>query len=214
MGARGRLGQARLMHASRIRVLLADDHLAVRLGLADLLEDEEGIALAGATASAREMLVEALRVSPDVAVVDYQLGDGQTDGLSLCRMLKGLPRPPRVLVYSAYADSRLAVRAVVAGADGVISKGSLGTEVVWAIHAVAEGRRLLPPVAPAIARSLRDRLGPLDQIILRMLIEGMADDDISRALELSPERLDSRRWEMLRVLGAMPDRRPAPAAAL
>jgi DNA-binding NarL/FixJ family response regulator len=85
-----------------------------------------------------------------VTVVDYELGDGRTDGLSLCRMLKGLPRPPRVLIYSAYADSRLAGKALAAGADGVIGKSSLGVEVVWAIQAVARGRRVLPPL-PAVA---------------------------------------------------------------
>jgi two-component system, NarL family, response regulator DevR len=138
------------VQASPIRVLLVDDHPAVRTGLADLLDGEEGIELAGAAATAREMLVEALRVSPDVTVVDYELGDGRTDGLSLCRMLKGLPRPPRVLIYSAYADSRLAGKALAAGADGVIGKSSLGVEVVWAIQAVARGRRVLPPL-PAVA---------------------------------------------------------------
>ncbi|HYZ81728.1 MAG TPA: response regulator transcription factor [Solirubrobacteraceae bacterium] len=127
-----------------------DDHPAVRTGLADLLADEEGIELAGAAATAREMLVDALRVTPDVAVVDYELGDGQADGLSLCRLLKGLPRPPRVLMYSAYADSKLADRALAAGADGVIGKSSLGVEVVWAIQAVARGRRVLPSM-PAVA---------------------------------------------------------------
>jgi two-component system response regulator DevR len=136
------------VRASRIRVLLVDDHEAVRQGLADLLADEEGIELVGAAATAREMLVEALRVAPDVAVVDYQLGDGRTDGLALCRLLKGLPRPPRVLVYSAYADWKLAEQALAAGADGLVSKGSLGIEVMWAIHAVAEGRQVLPRTSP------------------------------------------------------------------
>jgi DNA-binding NarL/FixJ family response regulator len=150
MGARRVWGDARHVQASRIRVLLVDDHEAVRQGLADLLADEEGIALAGAAATAREMLVEALRVTPDVAVVDYELGDGQTDGLTVCRLLKGLPRPPRVLMYSAYADSRLAEEALAAGADGVIGKSSLGVEVVWAIEAVARGRRVLPPL-PSLA---------------------------------------------------------------
>jgi two-component system response regulator DevR len=137
------------VQASPIRVLLVDDHPAVRTGLADLLDGEEGIELAGVAATARELLVEALRVTPDVTVVDYELGDGNTDGLSLCRLLKGLPRPPRVLLYSAYADSRLADRALRAGADGVIGKSSLGVEVVWAIEAVARGRRVLPPL-PAV----------------------------------------------------------------
>jgi two-component system response regulator DevR len=138
------------MPADPIRVLIVDDHLAVRLGLAELLEDEEGIELAGVAATAREMLVEALRVSPDVAVVDYQLGAGQTDGLALCRMLKGLPRPPRVLIYSAYADSTLTANALAAGADGVIGKSSLGIEVMWAIRAVAHGRQVVPAVVPSL----------------------------------------------------------------
>ena len=150
MGARGRLDDTQSVQASRIRVLLVDDHEAVRQGLADLLADEEGIALAGAAATAREMLVEALRVTPDVAVVDYELGDRQTDGLTVCRLLKGLPRPPRVLMYSAYADSRLADEAIAAGADGVLAKSALGVEVVWAIEAVARGRRVLPST-PAVA---------------------------------------------------------------
>jgi two-component system response regulator DevR len=150
MGARRSAGDSQDVQASRIRVLLVDDHEAVRQGLADLLADEEGIALAGAAATAREMLVEALRVTPDVAVVDYELGDWQTDGLTVCRLLKSLPRPPRVLMYSAYADSRFVEEALAAGADGVIAKSSLGVEVVWAIEAVARGRRVLPPL-PAIA---------------------------------------------------------------
>jgi two-component system, NarL family, response regulator DevR len=150
MGAPPPRSDSQDVQASRIRVLLVDDHEAVRQGLADLLADEEGIALAGVAASAREMLVEALRVTPDVAVVDYELGEWQTDGLTVCRLLKGLPRPPRVLMYSAYADSRLAEEALAAGADGVIGKNSLGVEVVWAIEAVARGRRVLPSL-PALA---------------------------------------------------------------
>src|SRR5919201_940206 len=138
------------MQASHIRVLLVDDHPAVRLGLADLLDGEEGIELAGAAAGTGEMLVETLRVTPDIAVVDYQLGAGQTDGLALCRMLKGLPRPPRVLIYTAYADPTLTAGALAAGADGVIGKSSLGIEVMWAIRAVAQGRQVVPAEVPSL----------------------------------------------------------------
>ena len=128
-----------------------------------------------------------------MAVVDYQLGDGVGDGLALCRELRQLPRPPSVLIYSAYADSSLAVMALVAGADGVMSKGSLGTEVSWAIRALAHGRRVLPRIAPSVAGSLRERLAPLDQAILGMLLEDIDEDDISRLLGFGPAALDSRR---------------------
>jgi two-component system, NarL family, response regulator DevR len=183
-----------------IRVLAVDDHLAVRHGLRDLLADEEQIELVGVASTAREALIEGLRRAPDVAVVDYQLGRGQRDGLALSIMLKGLPRPPRVLVYSAYADSTLAVRALVAGADGLVSKGSLGTEVTWAIHAVANGRRLLPPVAPEILEALRERLEPEDQPLFGMLLGETTEDEIARVLRIAPDALPARRRLMLQAL--------------
>lgn len=197
MGAGAGDRQARCMP---IRVLAVDDHLAVRHGLTDLLAEEEEIELVGVASTAREALIEGLRRAPDVAVVDYQLGRGKRDGLALSIMLKGLPRPPRVLVYSAYADSALAVRALVAGADGLVSKGSLGTEVSWAIHAVAKGRRVLPPVAPEIAEAMRARLDSEDQPLLGLLLSETPEDEIARVMRITPDALAVRRRRMLEAL--------------
>ena len=198
--------------ADAVRVLVVDDHLAVRLGLGRLLDEEDGIELVGLSPGARDGRRDAVRTAPDVAVVDYHLGDGEGDGLALCRELRRLPRPPSVLIYSAYADSSLAVMALVAGADGVMSKGSLGTEVSWAIRALAHGRRVLPRIAPSVAGSLRERLAPLDQAILGMLLEDIDEDEISRLLGLGPAALDSRRRGMLATLGSITDLRASPVA--
>jgi DNA-binding NarL/FixJ family response regulator len=164
-------------------------------------------------ASAREALADATRVAPEVAVVDYHLDDG--DGLSLCRALKRLPRPPRVLVYSAYADGLLTAAAVVAGADAVISKGSLGEEVVRTIRVLSHGRRAIPPIPRAVQRSLRARLEPSDQAILGMLLQGIAPSEIADVLGISPSRLESRRAAMLSALTALDDAEPLrePASA-
>jgi DNA-binding NarL/FixJ family response regulator len=184
-----------------IRVLVVDDHAAVRMGLGGLLEDHLDVELVATAASAREALADAARVAPDVAVVDYHLDD--SDGLTLCRALKRLPRPPRVLVYSAYADGALAAAAVVAGADGVVSKGTLGEEVVRTIRVLAHGRRAIPPIPRAVQRSLRARLEPTDQAILGMLLQGIAPSEIADVLSISPSRLESRRAAMLRTLAAI-----------
>src|SRR5262249_51712920 len=71
-----------------IRVLVVDDHAAVRMGLGGLLEDHGDVEVVATAASAREALADAARVGPDVAVVDYHLDD--SDGLTLCRALKRL----------------------------------------------------------------------------------------------------------------------------
>ncbi|HEY1594023.1 MAG TPA: response regulator transcription factor [Thermoleophilaceae bacterium] len=196
-----------------IRVLVVDDHAAVRVGLGGLLEDRTDLEVVATAASAREALADATRVAPEVAVVDYHLDDG--DGLSLCRALKRLPRPPRVLVYSAYADGLLTAAAVVAGADAVISKGSLGEEVVRTIRVLSHGRRAIPPIPRAVQRSLRARLEPSDQAILGMLLQGIAPSEIADVLGISPSRLESRRAAMLSALTALDDAEPLrePASA-
>jgi two-component system, NarL family, response regulator DevR len=181
-----------------IRVLVVDDHAAVRLGLGGLLEDHADLEVVATAASAREALADTARVAPDVAVVDYHLDD--TDGLTLCRAIKRLPRPPRVLVYSAYADGSLTAAAVVAGADAVVSKGSLGEEVVRTIRVLAHGRRAIPPIPRAVQRSLRARLEPTDQTILGMLLQGIAPSEIVDVLGISPSRLESRRAAIVKDL--------------
>src|SRR5256885_16573537 len=69
-----------------IRVLVVDDHAAVRMGLGGALEDHSDLTVVATAAGAREALADAAPVAPVVAVVDYHLDDG--DGLTLCRALK------------------------------------------------------------------------------------------------------------------------------
>ena len=94
-------------------IVLVDDHPAVRAGLRGLIEDEEGMRVAASAASAREGLEAIADARPDVALVDLHLPDD--DGLSLCLRARSLPEAPRVIIYSAFADAGLAVRARIAG---------------------------------------------------------------------------------------------------
>ncbi len=74
-------------------------------------------------------------------------------------MLKRLERAPRVVIYSAYCDGPLAAACVVAGADGLVSKGGVGAELCDAVRAVARGHSRLPIVPPTLAGAMRRRLG-------------------------------------------------------
>ena len=126
----------------QIRLLAVDDHPAVRRGLRELLEDQPDFRVISVVSSAEEAMIVAEGEQLDVAVVDCQLGD--RNGLWVSRKLKRLRRPPRVLIYSAYCDGLRAAAAVVAHADGLVSKGGLGSELCDAVRAVANGRKLLP----------------------------------------------------------------------
>jgi len=190
----------------RLRVLVVDDHPAVRLGLLQLLDDQPDFDVVDAASSAEEARSLAEREPIDVAVVDYQLGS--RSGLWLTRMLKRLEPAPSVVMYSAFSDGPLAAACVVAGADGLVSKGRAGAELCHAIRAVARGQSRLPLVPPTLAGAMRRRLGAEDQAIFGMLLAGIDPSEIAITLGISERALDSRRWAMLHKLEGL---RPEPA---
>jgi DNA-binding NarL/FixJ family response regulator len=191
-------------------VLVVDDHQAVRLGVEALLADEEGIGAVRSAASAGEALAVAEAEPSDVAVVDYHLPD--RDGLALTRELKAIDDPPRVLVYSAYADQRLELAALVAGADGVLGKQALGIELCERIHSLARGSGGEFSISAATLAAASYELEIDDRPILGMLINGTPPEEIARVLAISEQWLDARRWAMLRSLKEPPRVRRSEAA--
>ena len=189
---------------SRLRLLVVDDHPAVRLGLLQLLDDQPDFVVVDAACSAEEARSLAEREPIDVAVVDYQLGS--RSGLWLTRKLKELEPAPRVVMYSAYTDGPLAAACVVAGADGLVGKGSVGAELCHAVRAVARGHSRLPLVPPTLAGAMRRRLGHQEQAIFGMLLAGIDPSEIATTLGISERALDAHRWAMLHKLeGLRPD---------
>lgn len=181
-----------------IRLLVVDDHPAVRRGLSELLEDQPDFRVLAAVGTAEDAVAVAAREVFDVAVVDYQLPG--RNGLWVSRKLKRLAHPPRVLIYSAYYDGVLAASAVVAEADGLVSKGGLGAELCEAIRTVAGGRSSFPVVPWQLAETMRRRLQDEEQAIFGMTLAGIAPAEIAQTLGLSSAELESRLWEMLRKL--------------
>jgi DNA-binding NarL/FixJ family response regulator len=181
-----------------IRVLLADDHPAVRLGVRKLINDQPDMVVVAEARSADEAL-SYLEQGDDVAVLDYHLG-GVRDGLWATRRLKRQQGAPRVLIYSAFADSALGVAALVAGADGLLGKGSLGEELCIAIRRLAGGRQYLPAIPLSVAQVMRSHLSPSDQAIFAMLQADVPPDEIVERLGIGPDELDDRREIMLLAL--------------
>lgn len=185
-----------------IRVLVVDDHPAVRAGVRGLLMAQRDVASVTAVANARDAVAAARERVFDVAVVDYHLPD--RDGLSLTRQLNSLPNPPGVLVYSAFADTRLAVAALVAGAGGICSKDRGDLDLWDAVRAVAAGVPVLPTIRPDAMRAIARRIDEKDLSILAMLINRVAPADIAPTLGISRDWLEARRWAILRQLTEPP----------
>src|SRR6201991_2083164 len=128
------------MMTAATRVLVVDDHPAVRQGLEALIGLEPGLVCVGTAASAgeaHEIWQADERPPADVVVVDRHLPD--EDGLSLCLWLRTRTPAPAVVIYSAFADEALVLPAVVAGASGLIGKVSDPADLCEAVRAAAAG---------------------------------------------------------------------------
>jgi DNA-binding NarL/FixJ family response regulator len=198
-------GVQRQPRPGRIRVLVVDDHPAVRWGLVQLLSEQPDLHVAATATTAEIALAQAEHQDIDVAIVDYCLGG--RNGLWVARKLKARTHPPRVLIFSAYANDHLAASCAVAGADALLSKSSLGDDVCHAIRSVWRGRRMIPRVHHATTGALRDRLDDdRERMILGMLLAGITEEQIARTLRLSARELAATRADMLTKLEALPAR--------
>ena len=197
-------GDGRLRGSTRrhLRLLVVDDHPAVRMGLRQLLEDEPGFEVVALCSTGEGAVGRAAHEEVDAAIVDYHLGG--RNGLWVSRKLKRLPRPPRVIIFSAFANHHVAASCVVAGADALLSKGSPGSELCETVRSVARGDSVLPRVAPPMADMLRRRLDRVEQQIFGMLLAGLSRVEIERMLGVSHDELESRQAAMLVKLEPLP----------
>jgi DNA-binding NarL/FixJ family response regulator len=178
-----------------IRILLVDDHPALRAGLTAVLRAEPGLVPLGTAADEEELWPALNRTKPDVVVLDYHVPPA--DGLQLCRRMKRQIPAPKVLLYSAYADAQLVIPAMLAGADGVVNKGAPAAELYDAIRTVARGERVMPPMSRELLDDANRRLDSADLPILGMALDGTPEAEIARTLGTSTDDLTRRLDRMI-----------------
>jgi two-component system, NarL family, response regulator DevR len=189
-----------------IRVFLVDDHEVVRRGVAEVLEDDPEITVAGEAGSVAEALARVPAVRPDVVVIDMRLPDG--DGAELCEGLRDRIPGLRCLVLTSYSEQEALDAAVRAGASGFLLKQVRGPALVTAVHTVAGGGTLFDEVAPPASRppgtASGDRLAALteqERTVLRLIGEGLTNRQIGARMGLAEKTVKNYTSHLLAKLG-------------
>jgi DNA-binding NarL/FixJ family response regulator len=170
-----------------VRVIIADDHPAIVDAVARYLDDVDEVALVGqANTGARALEVIEQR-QPDVAILDIRMPD--FGGIEILRRLT--PPAPAVILYTGYPERSLLLESLDAGARGFVVKEAPLQELVRAVTFVADGRIYIDPALAAVVAGPQaaDRLPSLtkrEREILRMLADGMRNDQVARELSISP----------------------------
>jgi DNA-binding NarL/FixJ family response regulator len=190
-----------------IRVFLLDDHEVVRRGVRELLEAEDDLEVVGEAGTAEEAYGRIPATSPDVAILDVRLPDG--DGVEVCREIRSNHPEIACLMLTSYADDEALFSAIMAGAAGYVLKQVRGTDLVDGVRRVGRGESLLDPsVITRVLERLRhpepnELAGLTDQErrILDLISEGMTNRQIGEQLFLAEKTVKNYVSNLLSKLG-------------
>jgi DNA-binding NarL/FixJ family response regulator len=173
-----------------IRVVIADDHRVVRVGLEQLLETFDDVEFLGAGSGGEEAVALCIEHRPDVLLLDLSMPD--LDGIEVTKRLGDASPETRVVVFTSFSDRERIVQALDAGAVGYLLKDAEPADLLEGVRAVARGES---PIHPRAARQLltarsqtaRDtvELTPRETEVLRLVRTGLANKQIGRRLGIS-----------------------------
>jgi two-component system response regulator NreC len=196
----------------KIRVLIADDHAIVREGIRLILAAHEDIEVVGEAQDGLETISRVKELEPDVVLMDIAMpGLG---GLEATIELAKTAPESRVLVLTQYDDAEYIYRFLHAGAAGYVLKKSVGSDLVSAIRAVAQGksfidsmiadkviRGYLEPEAVTSDLGLYDKLSDREKTVFKLIAEGYTSRQIADTLVLSIKTVMTHRANIMEKLG-------------
>ena len=201
------------MPPSPIHVLVADDHLVVRLGLAAVLQFDVGIRVVAMAESGQEAVSLYRKHRPDVVLMDLRMPD--LDGVEATRRIRAEFPEARILMLTTYDTDEDVRRALDAGASGYLLKTAGQEELVAALRAVHRGERWLPAGVAARWPEIQEQpsLSARQLEVLELLGKGFSNKEIARLLGFSEDGAKAHLKTIFAKLGVQ-DRTEAVAVAL
>ncbi len=198
-----------------IKIVLAEDHLIVRKGIKNLLEDEEGIKVIGEASDGREAIEVVERERPDLLIADIRMPG--MSGLEAAQSLSVRPDSPKILILSMHDDEDYILQSVEVGASGYLLKDTSKEELLKAIRAIHQGGRYFSgDVSNALVnRYLHHRSGKAspstvatktysltkrERQILALIAEGIGNKEIAEQLGKSIRTIETHRFNIMKKL--------------
>ena len=198
---------------SKLRILIADDHALVRMGISALLTAQRDMTVVGQAKNGAEAVTETLRLRPDIVFMDLMMP--VKDGIAATGEIKAALPDTKIIILTTYTTSDGIMRALDSGAIGAVFKSDANDELLTAIRAVADGKKF---ISPAIQRQFEsdppvDPLSPRQTDILKGIVDGKTNTDIAKDLGISPTVVRDHTSIIFEKLGVT-NRTEAVAAAL
>jgi DNA-binding NarL/FixJ family response regulator len=175
--------------AERITCLVADDHPAMVEAVAGVL-GEHGVEVVARARDGEEALAKLTELQPDVAIVDLRMP--RQSGIEVARQAHSVSPGTAVILYTAFGERSLLTEALDAGARGFVLKEAPVSDLVRAVEMVAGGQTYVDPALAGIlassdAAARASRLTQREREVLRLLADGLTNEETGSELSISPE---------------------------
>ena len=188
-----------------IRVLVADDHAIVRVGLAQLLEACDDVEVVGSVTDGLEAVAAAIGRHPDVVLMDLSMPG--VDGIEATRRILSVRPEIRIVMLTFHSSPDPILEAIDAGAVGYLLKDAEPDEILRGVRAAARGESPLDPKAARALLTARTEgtrtaeLSSREREVLVLLGAGMANKQIARRLGISEKTVKSHLTNVYRHIG-------------
>lgn len=188
------------------RILIADAHPVVCLGVRSIIESHAGWSVVAEATDGKKAIDRAIATQPDVAILDYALP--MLNGIEVTHQIRRRVPRAEVLIFTRHDNEELVRQALDAGARGYVLKSDAQQQLVSAISALAEHRPFFTDMASQIllegflSRNSRVE-GPLtgrEQTIVRMVAEGLSNKQIAQELKIAVKTVETHRATILHKL--------------
>ena len=192
--------------AQPIRVMLVDDHLMVRRGLATFLKVFDDLQLAGEAADGESAVRLCAEILPHVILMDLSLPE--MDGTTAIHLIRKQFPQVQIIALTSYKEVELVKKALSAGAIGYLLKDTTALELARAIRAAHSGRATLSPEITQVMVNNASQPPPpgldltaREREVLALLIEGLTNSQIAYRLTVSPSTIKSHVSNIFAKLG-------------
>lgn len=197
---------------AKIRVMLVDDHILMRMGLNTALNNEPDLQVVAEAEDGQEAVEAYATHRPDVVVLDLRMP--KLNGFETIEVLRRVHPSARVLILSNYSGGDDVANAFKAGAHGYVSKGMPLEKLLEAIRAVARGDQYVPPeIARRHSSRVASQLSPREMDVLTLIAKGQSNKEIAATLNLVEGTVKIHVTNVLSKLGVA-DRTQAVLAAM
>ena len=198
---------------SKVKILIADDHLLIRQGIKSLLQNVPAIKVIGESSTGKEVINLYAKLKPDVILMDISMPD--ISGIEASRLIKEKYPKAKILILTIYKNDDYVLSAVKNGASGVINKDVNKNILIEAILAVASGKKYFAQELTQLLieniiskntdynrESLKEKvfLTHRENEILCFIAEGLSTSEIAGKLNLSIRTVETHRTNIMQKL--------------